>query len=84
MSALDYLNKIDIALTPLNLLDAAYTTKGGFRVAALASRLTGTIQFAVRDTRSGSTPVSFSREQMAQFSSLINQAKTTLASLRGG
>jgi hypothetical protein len=84
VTAMDYLSKLDMSVTKLNFVDAAYTTKGGFRIAALASRRTGVTQVAVRDARNGLTPVIFSREQMAQFSALINQAETTLASLRGG
>jgi hypothetical protein len=71
-------------MTPLNSFDASYTTKGGFRVAALGSRRTGVIQFSVRDARVSMTPLIFSRQELTQFGTLVDQAKATLDSLRGG
>jgi hypothetical protein len=82
IQAIDYITKLEVTVTPLNSFDAAYTTKGGFRIAALGTRRTGTIQFGVRDTRTGATPVVFSRDDMTRLSALINQGKGTLDSLR--
>ena len=84
LSGLNYLSRLDVRMTPLNTFDATYTTKGGFRIAALGSRLTGAVQFGVRDVRIGSTPTIFSGVEMSRFSGLIEQAKTTLDGLRGG
>ena len=81
-SAIDYITKLDVTTTPLTAFDAAYTTKSGFRIAALGTRRTGAIQFGVRDARTGSTPVTFSREEMTQLSSLISQARGILDSVR--
>jgi hypothetical protein len=83
-TAINYLTKLDISMTPLNTFDASYSTKSGFRVAALGSRRTGAIQFSVRDARFGGAPLVFSRQQLAQLESLVDQAKSTLDSLRGG
>lgn len=82
VSAIDYISRLEVSATPLNSFDAAYTTKGGFRIAALGTRSTGLIQFGVRDARTGSIPVVFSRDEMARLSGLINQAKATLDTLR--
>jgi hypothetical protein len=82
VTGIDYISKLDVSATPLTSFDAAYTTKGGFRIAALGTRSTGLIQFGVRDARSNSTPVVFSREEMARLSGLINQARGVLDSLR--
>jgi len=82
VEAIDYITKLDVTVTPLNSFDAAYTTKGGFRIAALGTRKTGTVQFGVRDARIGATPVVFSRDDMSRLSGLINQAKATLDSVR--
>jgi hypothetical protein len=85
VAAIDYINKLDVTVTPLTSFDAAYTTKGGFRIAALGTRNTGAVQFGVRDARlsaNPSTPVTFSRDQMTRLSDLINQAKGVLDSLR--
>jgi hypothetical protein len=83
-TAINYLTKLDVSMTPLNSFDASYTTKGGFRVAAIGSRRTGVIQFSVRDARVSMTPLIFSRQELTQFGSLVDQAKATLDSLRGG
>jgi hypothetical protein len=81
-NAIDYISKLDVTATPLTAFDAAYTTKGGFRIAALGTRRTGAIQFGVRDARTFSTPVTFSRDEMTRLSGLINQARGILDSLR--
>ncbi len=83
-TAINYLAKLDISMTPLNSFDASYTTKGGFRVAALGSRRTGVIQFSVRDARISVKPLIFSRQELTQLGSMVDQAKATLDSLRGG
>jgi hypothetical protein len=82
-NALDFFGKLQVSMTPLATFDAAYTTKGGLRIAALGTRRTGAIRYLMRDTRSGSAPVSLSATQLNQFLGLINQAKATLDSLRG-
>jgi hypothetical protein len=82
ISAIDYIGRVEVTATPLTSFDAAYTTKGGFRIAALGTRTTGTIQFGVRDARVGSVPVTFSRDEMNRLSQIINQAKGTLDSVR--
>jgi hypothetical protein len=82
VGAIDYITKLDVSVTPLTAFDAAYTTKGGFRIAALGTRRTGAIQFGVRDARTLSTPVVFSRDEMSRLSGIINQAKGILDSVR--
>jgi hypothetical protein len=82
LTALDYFNRLDVSVTALNSFDAAYTTKGGFRIAALGNRRTGQVQFGVRDMRVGSSPIGLSRDQMTQLWQLIDQAKQQLDILR--
>jgi hypothetical protein len=79
--AMDYLNRIDWSATSLPGFDAVFTTKGGLRVAAFGSRSTGTIDFAVRQLRSGKPPVRLTREQMSQFKALLEQGKARLEAL---
>jgi len=81
-NGIDYLNNLDMNATSLNALDAVFTTKGGFRIAALGTRGTGVIQFGVRDTRTGSIPIILSRPQMTQLSFLLDKAKAMLDALR--
>ncbi len=82
LNAMDYLGKLDWSVTSLNVFNAIYTTKGGFRVSAFGPRRTGLIQFAVRSTRSGLTPVVLSRDDVGRLRALIDQAKRQLDSLR--
>jgi len=81
LKALDYLNKVDASATPLNAFDAVYTTKGGFRIAAMGARRTGSIQFSLRDARVSMAPVQFSRDEMNRFWTLVEQAKKQLDTL---
>ncbi len=82
LTAIDYLSKLDVSVSPLNTFDAAYTTKGGFRIAALGARRTGLVQFGVRNMHASSAPVPLSREEMTQLWSLIDQARKLLDGLR--
>ena len=84
LSAIEYLGKLDINVTSFNSLDAEYTTKSGFHVAAVRTRQTGATQCSVRDFRTGSAPLIFSWQQMVQLTGLITRAKVTLDSARGG
>ena len=83
-NALDYLSKLEVSVTPLTIFDATYTTKGGLRLAAIGTRRTGVIQFTIRDARTGLPPLVLSRQELAQFSTLLDQAKATLDGLRKG
>ena len=83
LNNIDYLSKVDVSVTALNTFDAAYTTKGGFRIAALGTKRTGLIQFAVRNTRTSAAPILISREEMTRLWSLIDQAKKQLEALGG-
>ena len=82
LNAIDYLNSLNLSATSLNALRATYTTRGGFRIAAQGARRKGLIQFNVTDSRTGTTPIVLSRQDLVQFVGFINQAKATLDSLR--
>ena len=84
LEALDYLNKVDWSVTTLTSFDAIYTTKSGLRLAAFSSRRSGVIEFALRTAPRSGSPILLSRDQVAQFQNLIDQAKTKLDSLRKG
>jgi hypothetical protein len=81
LNAIDYFGKLDVSVSSLDAFDAAYTTKGGFRIAALGARRSGLVQFGVRDTRSNAPPVVLTRDEMVRLSTLIDQAKTQLDGL---
>jgi len=82
LSAIDYLNRLDFSVTPLNAFDATFTTKGGFQMAAVGAQRTSAIYFSVRDVRTTLAPVMFSRDEVSRFRALIDQAKTKLDSVR--
>ena len=82
LNAIDYLNSLNLSATSLNALRATYTTRGGFRIGAQGARRKGLIQLNVADSRTGAAPIILSRPDVVQLAGLINQAKTTLDSLR--
>jgi len=84
LDGLEYLGTLDWSVTPLPSFDAVYTTKGGFRAAALGSRRTGNIEFALRSVRGNTAPLLLSRDQLGQVRSLVQQGKAKLDSLRKG
>ena len=84
VGALDYINKVDWSVSALAGFDAFYTTKDGFRMAAFSSKRSGTIEFAVRTLRANIRPILLARDQVAQFRSLIQQAKSKLDSIQPG
>ena len=81
LDGLDYIAKLDWAVTPLPSFSAVYTTKGGFRAAAFGSRRTGSIEFSARSTRVNRPPLLLSRDQLGQLRSLVEQGKAKLDSL---
>jgi hypothetical protein len=83
LNAIDYLNRLDFSVTPLNSFDATFTTKGGLRIAAIGAQRTSAIYFSVRDARTNLASVMFSRDEVSRFKALIEQAKTKLDSLGG-
>ena len=84
LKGVDTLSKIDSSVTSLDSFDAAFTTRGGLRLAALGNRRTGSFRFGLRDLRQNLAPISFSREEMVRFSSLITEAKKRLDSIGKG
>jgi len=84
LKGVDTLSKIDSSVTSLDSFDAAFTTRGGLRLAALGNRRTGSFRFGLRDLRQNLAPISFSREEMARFSSLMTEAKKRLDSIGKG
>jgi len=82
INALTDLNKVDWSITSLNSFDAGITTRSGFRASAFSSKRSSAIEFAVRTAGTGNRPILLSRDQFAEFRSLLEQAKTKLDSIR--
>ena len=63
LDGLEDVGKVDWSVTSLPGFDAVYTTKGGFRAAAIGSRRTGNIEFGVRSIRAARPLLLLSRDQ---------------------
>jgi hypothetical protein len=81
INALTYLNKVDWSITSLNSFDAAITTRSGFRASAFSSKRSSAIEFGVRTAGTGNPAILLSRDQMAEFRGLLEQARTKLDSI---
>jgi hypothetical protein len=81
LTAIDYVSKVDYTATPLPAFEAVYATRGGLRIAAYSNRRSEGIQIAVQSSTLTTTRVLLSREQLAQFQLLIQQAKSKLDAL---
>jgi hypothetical protein len=83
INAMEYLGNVQVSVTSLDTFDAEYITKGGFRIEVFGNRLTGRLQYGVRDARNNLAPVVFSSTDMARLRSLFALAKAKLDSLNG-
>jgi hypothetical protein len=81
---MEYLSNLQVSASSLDTFSAEYTTKGGFRIEVFGNRLTGRLQYGIRDARNNLGPVVFSSTDMARLRSLFTQAKAKLDSLSGG
>jgi hypothetical protein len=81
IKALAYFNKVDWSITSLNSFDAAITTRSGFRASGFSSKRSSAIEFAVRTAGTGNAPILLTRDQLAEFRGLLEQAKTKLDSI---
>jgi hypothetical protein len=82
VSGLNYLGKIDYNITTLPTFVAGYVTKSGLRVGAYTSQQRGAIQYFLQDYAHGSTRILITATQLAQFQTLIEEARKNLDSLR--
>ncbi len=82
LNGLNYLAKIDYNVTTLPDFYASYTTKSGLRVGAYTSQRRGAIQFFLQDRSVNSVRILITPAQLAQFQTLIEQARKSLDSMR--
>jgi hypothetical protein len=83
LSSMDYLANINRSVTALSGFTASFTTKAGLRVSAFSSRRVGQIELALRSSRMTKGMV-LTSDQLAQFHSLVDQAKHKLDALKKG
>ena len=83
LNGIDYISKVNPAAMSLPSFIAVYTTRAELRIAVYTSnRRPGTMQVALQSNCFGKTRVLLSTDQLAQFQSLIQQAKVKLDFLR--
>jgi hypothetical protein len=83
ISALDYVSAVNYSVTSLPSFDAGFTSRGGLRVFAYTSlRRPGTIQAAVQGGHMANARLVLTPAQLAQFTTLVRQAKAQLDTLR--
>ena len=79
LNSIEFVSKADYDLSPLPGFDAGYTTRAGLKVAAFTNKRTDTIQAYLQNNNGGR--LNLTANQLAEFRSLIQQAKTNLDSL---
>jgi len=83
LNGIDYILKLNRTVTALPSFSAAYTTKGGLRIAAFSSNnRPGTIQAVLQSSHRIRSRVLLAPDQLAKFRALIQQAKSDLDALR--
>ena len=82
VNGLNYLSIIDDKVTALPAFVAGYVTKSGFRVGAFTSQRRGAIQLFLQDYTTNSAKILVTPTQLAQFLSLVEEARKNLDSLR--
>jgi hypothetical protein len=82
VNGLNYLSIIDDKVTTLPAFVAGYVTKSGFRVGAFTSQRRGAIQLFLQDYTANSARILVTPAQLAEFLSLVEQARKNLDSLR--
>jgi len=83
LTGLDYLGKVDWSVTTLNSFHASYATKSGLRLDAFSSKRSGYIEYSLHDLAVPLPGILLTRDQMVQFFTFIEQARTKLDSVRG-
>ena len=83
LNGIDYITKLNRTVTTLPSFSAAYTTKGGLRIAAFSSNnRPGTIQAVLQSSHRIKSRVLLAPDQLAKFRALVQQAKSDLDALR--
>ena len=80
LNGMDYLGKMTYSATSLPAFEAAFTTKSGLQLIAHGDKQQGGIRMFLQYDDGPRFPLA--SDQWIQLSNLINQAKTTLDSLR--
>ncbi len=76
--ALDYIGKVDWAVSSMGHFEAAYTTRSGFKLASYSSRRSGTVEAFAMSNRLIRCRVQLTLAQLAQVRIFLEQAKAKI------
>ena len=78
LRALDYISKVEWSVTSLGHFEASFITKSGLKASTYSSRRTTTVEALIMSNRLMRSRAFLTTTQLAQFRTLIDQAKTRL------
>ena len=76
--ALDYIGKVDWAISSMGHFEAGYTTRSGFKVASYSSRRSGTVEAFALSNRLVRSRVQLTLAQLTQLHTFLEQAKAKI------
>ena len=76
--ALDYITKVDWAISSMGHFEAGYTTRSGFKVASYSSRRSGTVEAFALSNRLVRSRVQLTLAQLTQLHTFLEQAKAKI------
>jgi hypothetical protein len=76
--SLDYIGKVDWAVSSMSNFEAGYTTRSGLKLASFSSRRSGTIEAFVLSNRLVRSRVQMTLAQLSQIRIFLEQAKAKI------
>jgi hypothetical protein len=76
--ALDYIGKVDWAISSMGHFEAGYTTRSGLKLASFSSRRSGTIEAYALSNRLLRSRVQLTMAQLSQVRTFLEQAKAKI------
>ena len=76
--SIDYISKVDWAVTSLSNFEAGYTTRSGLKFASYSSRRSGTIEAFAQSSRQVRSRAQLSIVQLTQVRTLLELAKAKI------
>ena len=76
--ALDYIGKVDWAISSMGHFEAGYTTRSGLKLASYSSRRSGTIEAYALSNRLIRCRVQLTMAQLTQVRTFLEQAKAKI------
>jgi len=80
--ALDYVGKVDWAISSMGHFEASYTTRSGLKLASYSSRRSGTVEAFAMSNRLVRSRVQLTLAQLAQIRIFLEQAKAKIETIQ--